>query len=273
VNHDLSFGRLLKRLRKAHDLTQEALAQHAYCAVDTIKKIEQGVRRPSRQLAEQFADCLSLVGDERTAFLAAARAVASNEMAAKPAHVPVQRRARLPEQPTPLIGRAAELAALEALFHAPSTRLVTITGSGGMGKTRLAIALADQILAAEHFHDGAYFVSLSPLDSPEQIVPAVAAALGFPLDAGKQQTRSAKQQVLDYLREKQLLLVLDNLEQLLGDAQTRDDDAADLVATLLESAPGSGDPGNVARAPEAAGGARIPTWRFGCARWPGSGKL
>jgi transcriptional regulator with XRE-family HTH domain len=76
VDRDISFGRLLKRLRKARDLTQEALAQQAYCAVDTIKKIEQGVRRPSRQLAEQFADCLTLSGDERAAFLAAARAVA-----------------------------------------------------------------------------------------------------------------------------------------------------------------------------------------------------
>ena len=51
-------------------MTQEALAQQAYCAVDTIKKIEQGLRRPSRQLAEQFAECLSLIGHERTAFLA-----------------------------------------------------------------------------------------------------------------------------------------------------------------------------------------------------------
>src|SRR5262245_52917840 len=68
------FGRLLRRLRKARDLTQEALAQQAFCAVDTIKKIEGGVRRPSRQLAAQFADCLSLAGDERAAFLAAARA-------------------------------------------------------------------------------------------------------------------------------------------------------------------------------------------------------
>src|SRR5215475_7633620 len=70
---DVTFGRLLRRLRKAHDLTQEALAQQSYCALDTIKKIEAGVRRPSRQLAAQLADCLGLAGDERAAFLAAAR--------------------------------------------------------------------------------------------------------------------------------------------------------------------------------------------------------
>ena len=74
VDLDVSFGRQLRQLRKARDLTQEALAQQAYCAIDTIRKIEGGVRRPSRQLAEQFADCLDLTGMERAAFLTSARA-------------------------------------------------------------------------------------------------------------------------------------------------------------------------------------------------------
>src|SRR5215208_96416 len=74
VDLDVSFGRQLRQLRKARDLTQEALAQQAYCAIDTIRKIEGGVRRPSRQLAEQFADCLDLTGMERAASLTSARA-------------------------------------------------------------------------------------------------------------------------------------------------------------------------------------------------------
>ena len=74
VDQDVAFGRLLHRLRKAHDLTQEALAQQAYCALDTIKKIEAGVRRPSRQMAALLADCLDLAGEERAAFLTSARA-------------------------------------------------------------------------------------------------------------------------------------------------------------------------------------------------------
>jgi predicted ATPase/transcriptional regulator with XRE-family HTH domain len=238
VDRDLSFGRLLKRLRKARDLTQEALAQQAYCAVDTIKKIEQGVRRPSRQLAEQFADCLSLAGDERAAFLAAARSAAGDETAATPETAAPQRHAKLPQQPTPLIGRAAELAALGALFADPSTRLVTITGPGGMGKTRLAIALAEQLLAAERFSDGVCFVPLFPLDAAERIVPVLAEALDFPLDAAQQPARSPRQQVFEYLRVKRLLLILDNVEHLLGGADTRDGDAADLVAALLSVAPG-----------------------------------
>jgi predicted ATPase len=237
VDRDLSFGRLLRRLRKARDLTQEALAQQAYCAVDTIKKIEQGVRRPSRQLAEQFADCLGLIGDERTAFLAAARAVAGGETAASNGSAAAQRQPTLPRQSTPLIGRTAELATLEALFTEPTTQLATITGPGGMGKTRLAIALAEQLLASERFPDGLCFVSLAALDIPERIMPALAEALGFPLDTGKQQTRSARQQVVDYLRTRRLLIILDNVEHLLDDTEG-DDNAADQVATLLDSAPG-----------------------------------
>src|SRR5262245_55419658 len=235
VDRDLSFGRLLKRLRKTRDLTQEALAQQAYCAVDTIKKIEQGVRRPSRQLAELFADCLKLSGDERAAFIAAARTVAGDEPAATRTTTS-QRHAALPQQPTPMVGRTAELSALAALFADLSTRLVTLTGSGGMGKTRLAIALAKQLLAAERFPDGVCFVPLSPLDAVERIVPALAAALDFPLDAGKQPARSPQQQVFDYLQERRLLLLLDNVEHLLSDAE--EDDAADLVAALLGVAPG-----------------------------------
>src|SRR5437867_3124018 len=84
VDSEVSFGRLLRRLRKARDLTQDALAQQAYCAVDTIKKIEAGLRQPSRQMAAQFADCLGLAGDERAAFLAAARPSISTDLPPAP---------------------------------------------------------------------------------------------------------------------------------------------------------------------------------------------
>jgi transcriptional regulator with XRE-family HTH domain len=65
MNGNESFGHLLRRLRRARDLTQEELAQQVYCATDTIKKLEQGLRRPSRQLAAQLADGLGLAGDAR----------------------------------------------------------------------------------------------------------------------------------------------------------------------------------------------------------------
>jgi predicted ATPase/DNA-binding XRE family transcriptional regulator len=245
VEKEVSFGRLLKRLRKVHDVTQEALAQQAYCAVDTIRKIEAGLRRPSRQLAAQFADCLGLVGDERAAFLAAARAV-DTDIAIAPgakaaiadvALVPTHR-GRLPHQPTSFIGRAHELADLSRLLEDEQTRLVTITGPGGIGKTRLAITLAERLLAADRFPDGVFFVPLAAIETADQIVPALAEALDFSLDAGRNQVRSPQQQVFDYLRAKRLMLILDNVEHLLGSAEVGDDKAADWVATLLAAAPG-----------------------------------
>src|SRR5262245_22245492 len=128
---DVSFGQQLRRLRKARDLTQEALAQQVYCALDTIKKIEAGVRRPSRQLAAQLADCLGLTADERAAFLAAARTLAPS--AAEPASVeigsaapallnPRPRPGNLPAQLTPLIGREREIASVCALLRRADIR-------------------------------------------------------------------------------------------------------------------------------------------------------
>jgi predicted ATPase len=92
------------------------------------------------------------------------------------------------------------------------------------------------LFTTERYLDGVYFVPLAPLTAPEQIVPALAEALDFPLDTGKQWVRSPRQQVLDYLREKQLLLILDNVEHLLGDAD-EGAGAADLIAALFEAAP------------------------------------
>jgi predicted ATPase/transcriptional regulator with XRE-family HTH domain len=230
VDSDLSFGRLLRRLRKRRDLTQEGLAQQAACAIDTIKKIEAGIRRPSRSLAEEFADCLGLAGDERLTFLAAARASAEEQRAPLP-------QPALPQQPTPLVGRAAEISALSALLAVPATRLVTITGPGGIGKTRLALALGEQLRPAERFPNGVHFVPLASLDAAAQLAPTLAAAFRLLPGVGKVSGGSAEQQLIDYLRPKRLLLILDNLEHLLGPSEASDD-ATNLVATLLDEAPG-----------------------------------
>src|SRR5262245_46555581 len=162
VESDVSFGRLLKKLRKTRDLTQEMLAQQAYCAIDTIRKIETGLRRPSRQLATQFADCLGLAGDERATFLAAARAVDGGAAVAPAptaamvgdasAPLPPTRRGRLPAPTSSFIGRAAEVAAVRDLLVRPMVRLLTLTGSGGSGKTRLALQVAAELLDAPSAH-------------------------------------------------------------------------------------------------------------------------
>src|SRR5262245_39079499 len=115
MHDDDEFGRRLRQLRRARELTQEALAQAAFCALDTIKKLESGRRRPSRHLAIQLADVLGLAPTERHAFLAAARASAAPGAPADPPLAttisPTQRvQSNLPAQLTRFIGREQAIA-------------------------------------------------------------------------------------------------------------------------------------------------------------------
>lgn len=129
-----------------------------------------------------------------------------------------------PTQPIPFVGRAHALADTGARLASPECRLLTITGAGGSGKTRLAIEIARS--ASARFPHGAVFVALQPLSKGDQLVPAVAQAVGLTFYG----TDDPHTQLLSYLREKSLLLVLDNFEHLL--------DEAALVSTLLEHAAG-----------------------------------
>jgi DNA-binding SARP family transcriptional activator/predicted ATPase len=134
-------------------------------------------------------------------------------------------RPTLPAPATPLIGREAELEAIVARLRDPYCRLLTCTGLGGSGKTRLALAAAAQLQPA--FLHGACFVSLTNVTAPEQLPLAVAGALRLPVLG-----EDSAAQLLAYLAEKELLLVLDNFEQLTGDEAS-----AGLLVSLLEQAP------------------------------------
>jgi predicted ATPase/DNA-binding SARP family transcriptional activator len=129
---------------------------------------------------------------------------------------------RLPAPATPLIGRRLEVAAVAALLRSGEVRLVTLTGPGGTGKTRLAIAAAEEL--APQLRDGAAFVDLSPVRDPALLVPTVAQTLGVS-EGGV----SLADALTDYLREGRILLVLDNLEQLL--------DGVTAISALLAAAP------------------------------------
>ncbi len=145
------------------------------------------------------------------------------QLEARPRH-------NLPAQATSFVGREDELDDLTRLLQEEQIRLINIAGPGGIGKSRLALALAERILKhAGLFADGVFFVPLAPLSQEDQMCTAVAAALSFPLETGAS-TRSDDQKLLDYLRRKRLLLILDNYEHLLP--------KTDLLSAILSAAPG-----------------------------------
>jgi predicted ATPase len=143
-----------------------------------------------------------------------------------PAHFPPLRSlerhpTNLPIQPNELIGRDQELVDLKRLLTDETVRLVTLTGPGGTGKTRLALQAAAELL--DRFEDGAFVVDLAPLIDPGLVLPTIAATLGVREAAGL----SLRDTLVTYLADKQLLLVLDNYEHVLDAAPV----AADLLAT------------------------------------------
>ncbi len=230
----LSFGLWIKRRRKALDLTQEGLAALVGCSKDLIVKIEGDARRPSREIAALLATHLQLAPEEREDFIRCARAELAPDRLPPPARsvpraafVPhasaAHPRNHLPAEISSFIGREPELAALRVLLMRADVRLVSLTGPGGTGKTRLGLQSVAELL--DRFPDGVFFIDLASISDPELVATAIAQTLGV-TDAGNQPIRD---QLKSALRTKHLLLLLDNFEQVL--------EAAPLVADLLRAAP------------------------------------
>jgi predicted ATPase/serine/threonine protein kinase/DNA-binding CsgD family transcriptional regulator len=130
---------------------------------------------------------------------------------------------RVPSTSTPLVGREQDVAALCAFLSRPEVRFITLVGTGGIGKTRLSIAGA--VALRESFAEGACFVELAPISDPDLVLPSIATALGIQEEG----VRPIVEQVKAVLRDKQLLLILDNFEQVIT--------AAPQVADLLAACP------------------------------------
>src|SRR5258708_30981627 len=226
IDPDRSFGGWLRQQRRALDLTQEELARQVGCSAITLRKLEAEERRPSKQIAERLADVLQIAPDGRADFLRFARgdpfaAPAASITANQPAPTPAQRH-NLPSALTRFIGREREMGEIRALLGAE--RLVTLTGAGGTGKTRLSQQVAAGMVDA--FPDGAWLVELAPLAGPALVPQSLARVLGVRDVPG----RSLTDLLLDDLRHKHLLLLLDNCEHLIQAC-------ADLADKLLSGCP------------------------------------
>ncbi len=210
-----NFSGLLRRYRRRSGLTQEELAGRSGLSVASISLLERGVTHaPQRATVSLLSEALALAPDEAALFFEKARSSrlpdADNSGDDRPAASAVS--GNLPVPLTPLIGREREQETLLALLERETTRLLTLTGPAGVGKTRLVLELA---AALRRVGADVTFVDLIPIREPERVLPAIAHALGVQTGDGL----PLRETLIRALRDRPLILALDNFEQVLPAAR------------------------------------------------------
>ncbi|MEM7801736.1 MAG: helix-turn-helix domain-containing protein, partial [Chloroflexota bacterium] len=178
-----SFGAWVQGKREHLGLTRNRLASLVGCSPVTIKKIERDERRPSRQIAELLAEHLQVEEPDVDRFIRRARGefvpprASGSPTPIKPQEIIIPN--NLPQQITPFIGRERAVIQLIELINDPAKRLISIIGAGGMGKTRLALEVAERVLQENRFINGVYLIHLASHSDPTHIIPAIADSMGF----------------------------------------------------------------------------------------------
>src|SRR5215204_3590247 len=213
-----TFGELLRSYRHSANLTQEELAGRTGLTPQAIGLLERGERRrPHKYTVVQLAKALGLTGQDLARFEAAARRSSIHRVAAEPSHD------ALPTPATSLVGRDHEATSAARLLLREEVRLLTLTGPGGVGKTRLAVEVAGR--SGKAFADGCAFVPLAPLRDVTLFPTVLTETLGIKEVAGE----TPQETLMQHLRDRQMLLVLDNFEHLPA--------AALVVAALVGACP------------------------------------
>lgn len=220
MQEEISFGIWLRKQRRALDLSQQAFANRVGCAEVTLRRIEAGRLKPSKELANILLDKIGIPESERARWIAFARGLSGFPAPLPPiSNKPIT---NLPASLTTFIGREKEQSDVIKLIT--KHRLVTLTGSGGVGKSRLSINVGEQIL--EDYFEGVWLVELASLSNPALIAQTFAALFGLT----SQSPSSFIDPLINFLRAKSILLIVDNCEHLL-------DGCAHLIDTLLKSCP------------------------------------
>jgi predicted ATPase/transcriptional regulator with XRE-family HTH domain len=218
------FGDQMRRYREAAGFSQEELAARAGMSVNAIGALERGERkRPYPDTIRRLAEALALDDAARLALAASLHGTPVDEPTPPVATSTETTPAELPGEPTPLIGRARETGVVRHLLAHADGRLLTLIGPGGVGKTRLALHLTRMV--ANEYAGGVVWVEMAPLSDPALLIPTIGRAIGIEEPAQGDPAAAVRA----WLRNRQVLLVLDNLEHLPGAGQD--------VAHLLSACP------------------------------------
>jgi predicted ATPase/DNA-binding XRE family transcriptional regulator len=218
---ELSFGEWLRQRRHILDLTQQELADQVGCARITLRRIEAGALKPSKELALILLEKLGAPESEREAWLRFARGLSAPPEKSTESFTS-QPTTNLPVSLTSFIGREKEQQEIASLLN--KYRLVTLIGPGGVGKTRLSLEVGQKML--KNYLNGVWLVELAPVLDPLLVPRTIAIAIGL----RDEPQRPIIDMLSGYLREKQMLIILDNCEHVL-------DPCAQLVDTLLKNCP------------------------------------
>ena len=220
VVSQLILSQWIRRRRKSLDLTQAELAHKLACSISTIQKVEEGERRPSKNLTASLVRALEIPEEHHQAFarLVRSKAVANDKATVTQTDTKPAPFNNIPHSLNELIGRDGDATTACSLLQHKPARLLTLCGPPGVGKTRLALEIAHRVAAS--FADGACYVALCDVDQANQVAAFIANALTLKIAAGQPASNSTTRRLIEALRNKHMLLVLDSFEHVLAAAST-----------------------------------------------------